>query len=127
MPLVQILKLREVGDKGQAILAEMTQALKDLPMPQGGVGRLHLEGKTIGDNPFPAAQREQFRAWGYKLDSLNWIYWKKYPDDEMALDEMTRLDGWRVEQGITPEASGLQFRVLQDPLFDDGWDQAEMF
>jgi hypothetical protein len=111
----------------------MGQAIKTMDAPQGGVGRLHLEGKTIGADPFPEAVRRRLREWGYALDSLNWIYWKRFPDDDTALDEMTRLDGWRkgfaesLHANDRELADVLQVRVMQDPVLEDGWDAVEHF
>jgi len=99
-------------------MRETLEARQDL---QGTVGRLHIPGVTIGDNPFESALKAKFAKWGYDLDSLNWIYWKKYPTDTEALVEMSRLDTFR--EGLARSwfkshrklAENLHFRVMQDP------------
>lgn len=126
MPLVQLLKYRDMSKDGQAVLAEMAAALKDMPEPQGGVGRLHIEGKTIGDNPFGKDIRQYAASRGYKLDSLNWIYWKRFDDDGAALEEMEQLGEYRKTLDKTV-ADSLHFRVMQDPDLDEGWPEVTAF
>jgi hypothetical protein len=127
MPQVQVLKYREIGDKGQAMLAKMSEALKAIPMPQGVVGRLHLDGVTVGADPFDDVAKQELRKRGYKLDSVNWVYWKRFGDDGEALDEMAALEAAYRTGEHEARFADTHFRVMQDPIMGEGWNEVDSY
>lgn len=127
MPMVQVLKYREVGAKGQEMLAQMSAALKDIPMPQGTVGRLHIDGVTVGSDPFDEVAKKELRSRGYKLDSVNWFYWKRFGDDGEALDEMAALEAAYRTGEHAARFADTHFRVMQDPIMGEGWGEVDSY
>jgi len=78
MPLVQVLVHREIDpQEGQTRLDAMADVLKSRPMPQGGWGKLAVEGATRHANPFDPWLREILKGNKFVYNDLNYCFQRK--------------------------------------------------
>lgn len=50
-------------------------------------GRLNVNG-NVKEDPFPLTLRKVLRAHGYKLDYINYFYWRKVEDEDAVQSQM---------------------------------------
>lgn len=106
---------RRGGDPAQrqADIDSMFDSLRTTPTPAAGFGRLHIEGKTVGENPFPNRIQSVLMAEGFVLDKTNWIYHKTAPTESAAEAEVARL---LAEHAALFRETGdrVEARIMQD-------------
>lgn len=78
MPLVQVMVHREIDPQdGQVRLDAMADALKTRQMPQGGWGKLAVEGATRHANPFDTWMRKVLTDNSFRYNDINYCYQRK--------------------------------------------------
>jgi hypothetical protein len=121
MMLLQILHNRNISvEDGQHRLEEMAAALavRKKEMSEGVTteawGKLHIEGVTIRENPFPEKLRKEFVKLGFVYDDMNLYYQKRVKTREEADAFLAEF-----EQQIRPRlcSKGLVSKLLNK---DDG-------